>query len=71
MHGLLRQIPLSIRLNFRNRMALIYGYLFPAIFLVAFRTLYRQDRVPLVLHAGELLTVTILEARASACRPGL
>lgn len=60
MHGLLRQIPLSIRLNFRNRMALIYGYLFPAIFLVAFRTLYRQDRVPLVLHAGELLTVTIL-----------
>jgi ABC-2 type transport system permease protein len=60
MPGLLRQIPLSIRLNFRNRMALIYGYLFPAIFLLAFRTLYRQERVPLALHAGELLTVTIL-----------
>jgi len=60
MRAVLRQIPLGIRLNFRNRMALIYGYLFPAIFLVAFRTLYRQDRVPLLLHAGELLTVTIL-----------
>src|SRR5438067_1338781 len=60
MPGLLRQILLSIRLNFRNRMALIYGYLFPAIFLFAFHTLYRQERVPLALHAGELLTVTIL-----------
>lgn len=60
MRGLLRQILLSIRLNFRNRMALIYGYLFPAIFLLAFRTLYRGERVPLALHAGELLTVTIL-----------
>ena len=27
---------MSIRLHFRNRMALIYGYLFPLIFLVAF-----------------------------------
>lgn len=60
MQGLLRQIVLSIRLNFRNRMALIYGYLFPTIFLLAFRTLYRQERVPVALHAGELLTVTIL-----------
>ena len=33
MPGLLRQIALGIRLNFRNRMALIYGYLFPTIFL--------------------------------------
>jgi ABC-type multidrug transport system permease subunit len=60
MRGLWRQIVLSIRLNFRNRMALIYGYLFPAVFLLAFRTLYRQERVPLALHLGELLTVTIL-----------
>src|SRR3954463_13103936 len=55
-----RQIVMGIRLNLRNRMALVYGYLFPAIFLLAFRTLYRQERVPLLLHAGELLTVTIL-----------
>ena len=60
MPGLLQQVLLSIRLNFRNRMALIYGYLFPAIFLLAFRTLYRFDQVPLIQHIGELLTVTIL-----------
>jgi ABC-2 type transport system permease protein len=60
MHALLLQIRLSVRLNFRNRMALLYGYLFPAVFLLAFRTLYRHERVPLLLHAGELLTVTIL-----------
>jgi ABC-2 type transport system permease protein len=60
MQALMRQIRLSIRLNFRNRMALIYGYLFPSLFLLAFRTVYRHERVPLLLHAGELLTVTIL-----------
>ena len=60
MRGLLRQIVVNLRLNFRNRMALIYGYLFPTIFLVAFRTLYRHERVPLAMHAGELLTITIL-----------
>ncbi len=60
MPSLLRQIALNVRLNFRSRMALIYGYLFPTIFLLAFRTLYRHERLPLALHAGELLTVTIL-----------
>lgn len=50
----------SLRLHFRNRMALIYGFLFPLIFLVAFWVLYRHDRVPLVRHMGELLTVSIL-----------
>jgi ABC-2 type transport system permease protein len=41
-------------------MALIYSYLFPAIFLLAFWVLYRHERVPLVRHMGELLTVTVL-----------
>jgi ABC-2 type transport system permease protein len=60
MQGILQQIVLGIRLSFRNRMALLYGYLFPAIFLLAFRVLYRQDRIPLIQHVGELLTITIL-----------
>jgi ABC-type multidrug transport system permease subunit len=60
MQGLWRQILLHIRLNFRNRMALIYQYIFPTIFLIAFRTLYRQEQSPLTLHLGELMTVTIL-----------
>jgi hypothetical protein len=41
-------------------MGLIYGYLFPAIFLAAFWVLYRNEPVPLAGHMGELLTVSIL-----------
>ena len=51
---------LTLRLHARNRMALLYNYLFPTFFLVAFATLYRHERVPLAAHLGELLTVTIL-----------
>jgi len=56
----LHQTALSLRLNFRNRMAVIYGYLFPLIFLVAFWAIWRTDEVPLALHLGQLLTVTVL-----------
>jgi ABC-type transport system involved in cytochrome c biogenesis permease component len=56
----LQQFRISLSLHFRNRMALIYGYLFPTIFLIAFWVLYRYDRVPLARHMGELLTVTAL-----------
>lgn len=41
-------------------MAVLYGYLFPLIFLVAFWVLYRHERVPLLRHMGELLTVSVL-----------
>jgi ABC-2 type transport system permease protein len=60
MRALLQQLRASLRLHFRNPMALIYGYAFPTIFLIAFWVLYRYDRVPLVRHMGELLTVTVL-----------
>lgn len=60
MSAFLEQLRISLRLHFRNRMALIYGYLFPTIFLIAFWVLYRYDRVPLARHMGELLTVTVL-----------
>ncbi len=60
MTALLHLTSLSLRLNFRNRMAIIYGYLFPLIFLLAFWAIYRNDTVPLALHVGQLLTVTAL-----------
>ncbi len=60
MDAFLHQLRISLSLHFRNRMALIYGYLFPTIFLIAFWVLYRYDRVPLARHMGELLTVTAL-----------
>ena len=60
MNALLLQLALSLRLHFRNRMALIYSYVFPTVFLIAFWVLYRYETPPLVRHIGELLTDTIL-----------
>src|SRR5215207_2445787 len=60
MNALLNHLAVSLRLHFRNRMALLYGYLFPLIFLVAFWVLYRHEKVPLLRHMGELLTVSVL-----------
>jgi len=60
MRGTRYHFTLGLRLHFRNKMALLYGYLFPAIFLVAFWVLYRHELVPLIRHLGELLTITVL-----------
>src|SRR5580698_5073521 len=60
MNTLLNYVAVSLRINFRNRIAVIYGYLFPVIFLLAFWAIYRSDKVPLSLHMGQLLTVTVL-----------
>jgi hypothetical protein len=60
MDALFHQLAISLRLHARNKTALIYSYLFPTIFLVAFWVLYRFEQVPLVRHVGELLTVTAL-----------
>jgi ABC-2 type transport system permease protein len=60
MNGLGEQFAISLRLYFRNRMGMFYGYLFPAIFLLAFWVLYRSEPVPVSRHLGQLLTVTIL-----------
>lgn len=60
MRALLAQFRFALLLHARNRMALIYGYVFPAVFLLTFRVLYHTERIPLRDHLGELLTVTIL-----------
>lgn len=60
MRGFIQYLATCIRLHFRNRMALIYGYLFPLIFLLAFWVLYRHEKIPLLRHMGELLTVSVL-----------
>ena len=52
MDAFLHQLRASLRLHFRNRMALIYSYLFPTIFLIAFWVLYRYERVPLAPPHG-------------------
>jgi hypothetical protein len=60
MNAFLRQLRVALVLHYRNKMALIYSYLFPLIFLLAFLVLYRYESVPLVRHMGELLTVSVL-----------
>ena len=60
MHAALQQLRISLTLHYRNKMALIYSYLFPLIFLLAFYVLYRYERVVLARHMGELLTVSVL-----------
>lgn len=60
MDALVQQTAITLRLHYRNRMALLYSYLFPLIFLLAFYVLYRHESVVLARHMGELLTVGIL-----------
>ena len=60
MQAFLRQLGVSLRLHFRNRMAMLYSYLFPTMFLLAFWALYRHEQVPLIRHIGELLTIAAL-----------
>lgn len=60
MSGLLAYLGITLRLHFRNKLALLYSYLFPTIFLTVFWVLYRHEPVPLIRHMGELLTVTVL-----------
>ena len=43
MDALLQQLRISLTLHYRNKMALIYSYLFPLIFLLAFWVLYRHE----------------------------
>jgi ABC-type transport system involved in cytochrome c biogenesis permease component len=60
MDAFLQQLRISLKLHYRNKMALIYSYLFPLIFLLAFWVLYRHESVTLARHMGELLTVSVL-----------
>ena len=60
MSGLREHFVLQLRLHLRNRMAMAYGCLFPLIYLAVFWVLYRHEKIPLVRHAGEWLTVAVL-----------
>ena len=61
-----RVLGLTLRLHFRNRMAVIYGHLFPLVFLFAYLGLYATDNPPLLRHFGELLTITALSGACFA-----
>ncbi len=58
--GLLRHFALNLRLNFRSKQAIAYGYLMPVFFLLAFGSVFRADTPPLLAEMGQILTITIL-----------
>ena len=60
LNGWVRHLLLTIALNFANPQAIVYGYLVPVFFLVAFGSLFRSDSPPLQAHMGQILTITIL-----------
>ena len=60
MNGLLQHMSLTLRLNFRSLQALVYGYVFPILFLVGFGSIYSKENPPLQNELSQLLTVTIL-----------
>ena len=55
---------LTLRLNMRSRQALVYGYLMPVFFLLAFSSIFRGSTPPLLHEMGQLLTISILGGAA-------
>jgi ABC-type transport system involved in cytochrome c biogenesis permease component len=60
LNGWIRHFLLTIYLNFLNPQAIVYGYLVPIIFLLAFGSVFRADSPPLLGQMGQILTITIL-----------
>lgn len=58
--GSLRHFLLTLQLNFRSLQSIVYGYLVPIFFLVAFGSVFRADLPPLLHQMGQLLTISIL-----------
>lgn len=60
MRGFWYHFQLTLRLNFRSRQPLIYGYLVPVFFLIAFGTVFRSGIPPLVGQMSQLITISAL-----------
>jgi len=60
MKGLVHHLLLTLRLNFRSPMPVIYGYLVPVFFLIGFAAVFNSAKPPVVHELGQLLTITIL-----------
>ncbi|HEY3757491.1 MAG TPA: ABC transporter permease [Opitutaceae bacterium] len=60
MRGFAYHLLLALRLNFKSRQALIYGYLVPVFFLIAFGAIFRTGRPPLLHQMSQLITISIL-----------
>jgi ABC-2 type transport system permease protein len=70
LNGLSQHTLLTLRLNGRNRLALIYGYLIPVLFLFAFAALFRETP-RLTREMGQLLTIGTLGGACFGMPTGL
>ncbi len=59
-----RHALLTLRLNFRTPLAVVYGYVMPVLFLLGFSGIFRTGDPPLLAQIGQLLTITILGSAA-------
>ncbi|HYG73981.1 MAG TPA: ABC transporter permease [Planctomycetota bacterium] len=59
MNGFLTHFLTTLKLNLRNKQAMIFGYLVPVFFLIAFGSLYKT-RPALVREIGQILTISVL-----------
>lgn len=59
MRGFIQHFLMSLRLNFRNVQALVFGYFVPLFFLLAFRGLYATNP-PLMREFSQILVVSTL-----------
>jgi len=62
MNALVQHFRVSMLLYVRNKVALLYGYLFPILYYIAFLSLYPDEQPALMRHMGEVLTIAILGA---------
>ena len=58
--GYLYHLQLTLRLNFASKQALVYGYLVPVFFLIAFGTIFRAGTPPLLHQMSQLVTISVL-----------
>jgi ABC-2 type transport system permease protein len=62
MKGFLNHLRLTLRLNFRNPQAVVFGYVVPIFFLFAYAAFFGKARPkdPLSPYFAQLLTITVL-----------
>jgi ABC-type multidrug transport system permease subunit len=62
MRGFLTHLWMTLKLNFRNPQAVVFGYVAPIFFLVAYGSVFARmsRREPLSAYMGQLLTISVL-----------
>jgi ABC-2 type transport system permease protein len=58
--GFFYHLILSLKLNFKSKQPLIYGYLVPVFFLIAFGAVFRNGNPPLIHQMSQLITISAL-----------